>query len=181
MKISKLSGMQFDCRGICLGLLAMGMMASASAATVTESFTIEGAGDYAGTTGTGLFSYDNALVSGSGAETVNVAQGLQVELTVFGQTFTEVDDVNYDSFLPEVGFNDGMVDYLDFTIVEAGSTEILEPGIWGIRMLDLSPDGTGGYIGPMEIGAVPVPAAVWLFSSGMLGLIGAACRNAKQV
>jgi len=31
----------------------------------------------------------------------------------------------------------------------------------------------------LNVGAVPVPAAVWLFGSGLLGLIGVARRKAR--
>lgn len=156
-----------------LGLVSLITATGVSAAVVTESFTVEGYGDYSGTTGTGIFSYDDSLISGSGNESVTAALGLKVELTVLGQTFTEQDDVNY-HFLPALGFTGGVVNYLDFTIVESDTTEILEPGVWGLRMYDLSPDGSGGYLGPLEVGAVPVPAAVWLFGSGLLGLAGVA-------
>ena len=45
------------------------------------------------------------------------------------------------------------------------------------------PSGFGGVIyelhmtGTIEAGAVPVPAAVWLFGSGLLGLVGVARRK----
>lgn len=41
-------------------------------------------------------------------------------------------------------------------------------------------DGSGPLIvdyGPAEISAIPVPAAVWLFGSGLLGLVGLARRR----
>lgn len=39
----------------------------------------------------------------------------------------------------------------------------------------------GGFIinGTVTVGAVPVPAAVWLFGSGLLGLVGAATRKRR--
>ena len=42
----------------------------------------------------------------------------------------------------------------------------------------LTPTGqTSGTIGPFPVSAVPVPAAVWLFGSGLLGLVGVARRR----
>ena len=41
---------------------------------------------------------------------------------------------------------------------------------------NLSLDATGGF---SAVAAVPVPAAIWLFSSGLLGLVGVARRRAK--
>jgi hypothetical protein len=50
----------------------------------------------------------------------------------------------------------------------------------------LTPTGTGSVtgiapfpVGPYPSNAVPVPAAVWLFGSGLIGLVGVARRNKK--
>lgn len=45
----------------------------------------------------------------------------------------------------------------------------------------LTQTGTrAGTIGPFPVNTVPVPAAVWLFGSGLLGLIGVAKRRTFQ-
>ncbi|GMQ84123.1 MAG: hypothetical protein BMS9Abin06_0883 [Gammaproteobacteria bacterium] len=50
-------------------------------------------------------------------------------------------------------------------------------GMVGFSINDLLPlgDNTGGI--SLNVSAVPVPAAVWLFGSGLLGLVGVARRN----
>lgn len=60
--------------------------------------------------------------------------------------------------------------------------DITAPGSWGLssiendilRMQRVGPNGDGS----LKIPAVPVPAAVWLFGSGLLGLVGVARRRA---
>jgi len=50
-------------------------------------------------------------------------------------------------------------------------------GMVGFSINDILPlsDNTGGI--SLNVSAVPVPAAVWLFGSGLLGLVGVARRN----
>ena len=67
--------------------------------------------------------------------------------------------------------------YLDFT---GGS---LQQGAVGGNVLinwDGDANSNAGVIstGKLEVSAVPVPAAVWLFGSGLLGLVGIARRKA---
>jgi hypothetical protein len=51
-------------------------------------------GSYFGTVGSGSFSYDDADITGFGTETISAASSsLTVEFTIFGQTFTDTDDV----------------------------------------------------------------------------------------
>jgi hypothetical protein len=52
-------------------------------------------------------------------------------------------------------------------------------GRW-VDVQDLAnPPGIGNVYGVVEINAVPVPAAVWLFGSGVLGLIGVARKKRR--
>ena len=45
------------------------------------------------------------------------------------------------------------------------------------NILVLAPAGGSGYFDSIEANLVPVPAAVWLFGSGLLGLVGVARRR----
>lgn len=53
-----------------------------------------------------------------------------------------------------------------------------DPAVWGFNFSDGVQDGTrktsSHYAWAVHTGMVPVPAAVWLFASGLLGLIGVA-------
>jgi hypothetical protein len=49
----------------------------------------------------------------------------------------------------------------------------------GIRMeFDLTPGDSVSFTSRFEVQPVPVPAAVWLFGSGLLGLMGIARKKA---
>lgn len=75
---------------------------------------------------------------------------------------------------------------LDFQAVQPGTTT---------AALTLSPTQTSDWVsgdlfspvtvnyvgGTVEVGAVPVPAAVWLFGSGLIGLVGIARRGKPQL
>lgn len=80
-------------------------------------------------------------------------------------------------------------------ITFAGTTDGTNFSMWAEELIDPSEDngaaGFGGwtaewyYVGTLDgftapgAPAVPVPAAVWLFGSGLLGLVGVARRKAK--
>lgn len=61
-------------------------------------------------------------------------------------------------------------------VVTGPASEVNPDGIRGVGMID------GPFVGfnanfDFEVAAVPVPAAVWLFGSGLLGLVGVARRR----
>jgi hypothetical protein len=66
-------------------------------------------------------------------------------------------------------------------------TNIFNTPLTGTEFIFSNPNDQGGsdvsneyqfYIGAMEVTAVPIPAAVWLFGSGLLGLVAVARRRA---
>lgn len=175
-----------------LTALASAMFAalSVNAAVVTESFTVTVYdGEFVGTTGTGTFSYDELLVTGVGEESISAFNGLTLELSVFGQTFTESDDVDYSGY-PTLYFSNGNINALDFYVSEIdcfdcgnvyNTTNILQDGVNDFSMYALNAALGGGFEGAMFVNGfaspVPVPAAVWLFGSGLIGLAGIARRK----
>ncbi len=40
--------------------------------------------------------------------------------------------------------------------------------------------GPGSYAGTLELAAVPIPGAAWLFGSGVLGLLGIGYTRRRQ-
>lgn len=62
------------------------------------------------------------------------------------------------------------------TVSQAATEDYFTPGWNSIRTTDVAPD-TGSAL--IRVSAIPVPAAVWLFGSGLLGLIGVARRNKR--
>ena len=141
-------------------------------------------------TGSGSFSYDDADISGNGTEVINAEQNLTVTFTILGQTFTDVDDLDYTVFgSPDLTFDNGTPVFLDFFLSEipelpvgTNTIDITEPGVtyidlWdGFSSTNLTPV-VGGFETDVYVNPVPVPAAVWLFGSGLIGLIGIARRK----
>ena len=165
-------------------IAALVLSTNVNAALITESFTVTVEnGVYSGAMGTGSFTYDNGLLLGVGEETINPVSGLIIEFNVFGQTFTEQNDVDYDTY-PALSFFDGSVTGLDYIVSEISGitlTNINQEGVYGFLINGLTAV-EGGYEGLLvvdDIGTVPVPAAAWLFGSGLIGLLGITKRRAR--
>ena len=91
---------------------------------VTYDFTVVVTqGSLAGNTFNGSFSYDDALLSGVGAEEIGIADGLTVNMNFLGQDYAESADTDYPNF-PKLIFENGEIQQLDFWI------ESEERGIW---------------------------------------------------
>lgn len=121
-------------------------------------------GPYDGFMGSGSFTYDETELL-VGDETLDPVTGsLEVSMTILGQTFTEVDDIDFDGF-PELEFVDFEPAFINFIVAETGfagqnPVEIDEPLVDRIVMIgSLSEDGLGGYSSFGEVFLVPEPAA----------------------
>ena len=175
-------------------LVALVAFASFSANSATVTYNLTGTvvtpGDFFGETGTGSFSYDDIYITGSGLESINAFSSLTVDFTIFGQTFTEVDDLDYTVFgSPELDFSDGTPVSLNFWISEipelpggTNTVDILQPGIvmidtWNPASATNLIPVAGGFEVDVFVETVPIPSAVWLFGSGLIGLIGVARRK----
>jgi len=67
-----------------------------------------------------------------------------------------------------------------FGTVAVLSNTVLAPGTYVLQMRgDVTGTSGGSYAGPLHIAPVPLPAAAWLFGSGLLGL-GAIARRRKN-
>lgn len=153
----------------CALLLAAGP--SARAALLTESLTgVVMSGPFAGTVGTGSFSYDNSLIV-AGDEILGVADGLTIGFSILGQTFTERDDLAFPQS-PMLAFDGGAPVFLDLIIgrdpTVPGPTPINHPRVLAIIFDEIAPDPNGGFSGQVFIIGVPEPASVALFTG--LGL-----------
>ena len=150
-------------------LLPVFTLNPAQAAPITESLGVEVLfGPGAGETGTIDVSYDDLDITGVGDEFLD--SGLfTLEMMLFGQTFTEVNDVGF-PILPELGFFDGVIVYIDYVISEDdlfNPTPIDDPRIETILGFDV---GSGVWLaetlGPL---AVPAPATPALLLAGLMG------------
>lgn len=148
------------------------------AGIVTEAWTVTIAGGpFDGTVGSGTFSYDDALII-TGEEAISPLDGLTIDLTILGQTFSEADDVGFDS-VPELGFSGFVPVYMDYLIQEAvlgGSNpvDIDEPGVIEIDLdVSLTPASGGGFesTGSILVHPVPEPSTLVLASLGLLCIV----------
>lgn len=142
-----------------------------------------GAGDNITVSGT----YDNGGLTGSGDESVSFGLGSGNSMTLYvgSITYTEVDDGMYSSGFPQLLFNDGLFNGVNFETdffadiqFSAGGDSLV---FWGYDSTDLDFPGINGEwdAGSFTATVVPVPAAVWLLGSGLLGLVGLARRKAR--
>jgi len=174
-------------------VFAANLLISASAnatSIITENFIATvNSGTFAGTVGTGTFTYDDAMLTGIGGESVSFDSGnLMVNFNVFGQDFTNADDIDFTGF-PLLSFLDGSIQSLDYIVAEAilgpdNATDILQAGVLGFSIFELTAALQGGFTAVLSvdeaINPVPLPAAAWLFGSAMLGFIGLRRRKLQQ-
>ncbi|UCB54105.1 MAG: VPLPA-CTERM sorting domain-containing protein [Thiotrichales bacterium] len=161
-------------------------MSIANAASVTGDMGITGAFTASG--GTDLSdhtSLDLTSATGTGGSgAIGGTVGFGTVGTVFNSPFTfnpstPVSNLlqigNWQVDLATTTIDDQTVDVLTLsgTGTISGNGFDLTPTTW-----TLSANATGGSYS-MTVNAVPVPAAVWLFGSGLIGLIAVARRKAS--
>ena len=148
-------------------------------------------------TGSGLASFDTTTVvgtyndvSGAFSMTADLVDGAVGSVTLTGTLDFASGLLNpagsiFADFTSPFGFlQDGT---LDFSVGQVCCTGTNPPNsfdgalmsLWGYGLPDapFEPDGYLGLDLRLELTAVPVPAAAWLFGSGLLGLVGVARRK----
>lgn len=136
---------------------------------------------------TGQVIYDDALLTGGRHDKIaldsNPSFGLTFNLGPY--TFTQTDDADYGSGYPIAFFKYGTLKGLDFYVPDAESG--LNLIVYKKRFFLSDDRGHRLLRGSLDLKfhpepplATPVPAAVWLFGSGLLGLIGMAWRRARS-
>ena len=169
-------------------LLTLGMVAPASAALV--SFTITGDilvgdevayNDYGLSAGdtvtvTGIFD-DSELTAGTGKIDFDLITGNTMTIAAGSLTLYEFHDLDFYSYLYFDNYQLTQFDYYAHAGVNGSPS--------GFRSALLSFDDLGRLEGEwrsdVSLAAIPVPAALWLFGSGLLGLLVAARKRASQV
>ena len=108
---------------------------------------------------------------------------LRLDFTASPVDYVGFQDIDHTSTSVLITFTDATTasTTLETTAFGGNSAEFL--GIFRndmprIAFIDLDASGDRQWaVDNIEYGLVPVPAAVWLFGSGLLGLIGIACRR----
>lgn len=124
-----------------------------------------GAGDTI--TATGTFD-DSVLTAGAGEVLFGNGSGNTMTIEVGTATYTAIDDILDEPFI-------------SFTSLTSIDDFVFIADDYSFNSNFTSFDDFDGLFGDwttVEITAVPVPAAVWLFASGLLGLAGIARRKA---
>jgi hypothetical protein len=138
-----------------------------------------------------IASYNSAWSVASGESFIDQVEGELSGISVFAPAINDfVSPVSGDlTVVNDFGSNSGSE--LDFGYL-SGSLIFANGSIWSDLTFNLSPlqdaftfDDAGDGIGNPSatfgyaVASVPVPAAIWLFGSGLLGLIGVArCKKA---
>ena len=96
--------------------------------------------------------------------------------TILGQSLGISEDAQFPDY-PIIEFFAYQPDFLDFEVIDLFPIDIHEPGVESITLaapLIASASSDFDYFIEADISSVPVPAATWLFGSGLLGMIGIA-------
>ena len=116
-------------------------------------------------------TFDGDLIDEEGFSALsfddNNPDSIDIFITVGNAVYTS-DDYDLNAGVPTLWFNDGYFSRLDYS----SSDKQFDSYIDGFYGSDFS--GEWDYA---ELTSVPVPAAAWLFGSGLIGLIGVARRK----
>ena len=129
-------------------------------------------------TATGIFD-DSVLTGSTGTVLFGAGSGNTMTLNVGTTVFSASNDIEYDLGAPELEFLAGDLFGFDILIYNGVNDATADFSSFFLGFDDL--DGLYGEwqttVVFSPVSAVPVPAAVWLFGSGLLGLIGFAKRK----
>jgi len=134
----------------------------------------------------GEFFIDDSNFSGIGIEDFSptsppsTGELLSFDVDILSSSFSSGDDFGFPSF-PRVIFENGSVTQMEFEsttldpqltifLTASGIEFAYAQGPFGAEIQQFS-----GFV--ENVSAVPVPAAVWLFGSGLMGVIGVARRR----
>lgn len=123
-------------------------------------------------TATGTFD-DSVLVGGTGTIDFSLSSN-SLTITVGSISYFESDD----NGLPTISLFSGDLDAFNFsTTLDGNSFDSYFNTFDGFDSNGLAINGT--WNSTVTLSPVPVPAAVWLFGSGLLGLVGVARRRTR--
>jgi len=168
---------------VSLAFIFLATAPNASGSIVTESLTVTivESGSFDGLVGTGSFSYDDAFVI-DGDETLDSDTSLELDFTILGQNFANTLDGTFPALF-SLEFENSVPSFLTFLITEddidglideESLTDIIEPGVLAIAVIDfLSPAAGGfGFETTGVIVPVPEPSSIVLWTTvGLAALV----------
>ncbi|MFA7387366.1 MAG: VPLPA-CTERM sorting domain-containing protein [Thiohalobacteraceae bacterium] len=121
-------------------------------------------------------SFDDSVLTG-GLGTVEFSSGSANSFTIYAgnYTYSNADDDSFLSGFPQLRFEGAPLPYLDFG--HNGVTGFTSDGAGFFDAYDASFQAVSGVWTEYDATVVPVPAAVWLLGSGLMGLVGVARRR----
>jgi len=129
---------------------------------------------------TGIFN-DNVLTSGSGTIDFSTGSSNTMTISVGTETFTAVNDSRYGTGGgPTITLTSSSLSNFDFFAFAGtnGATADFSSFFTSFDDLDQM---FGDWRTTVDMTVVPVPAAVWLFGSGLLGLAGVTRRKRNRI
>jgi hypothetical protein len=129
-------------------------------------------------TATGFFD-DSVLSSGTGTVSFGSGSGNSMTINVGTVTFTASDDSGFGSGFPKLVFSSNLLQDFDFTA--STPTTFNSNGLFFDDIGGNYGDMFGEWSDTVSLTPVPVPAALWLFGSGLIGLAGVARRKKSRV
>ena len=134
-------------------------------------------GPLKGATGTGSFTYEGDFISTTGHDstTPNSDGNLSVSFVFDNISYNETHDYDYPSF-PAVDFENGVPSALIYWLEEGvNDVDFNYPTLKIIETSLLFPySGTGEYDYETDLYPthVPIPSAVWILGTGLIGIVG---------
>lgn len=173
-------------------IASLTLCTTANAVSISTDFTATvDSGTFLGTIGTGTITYDDTDILGVGNEAINLNTALNfLTFNVFGQDFAGSDDIDFEfGTFPLVNFFDGLITSINYVVNELSTsnpTAINQAGVLSFSIFTLELGDLGGLSGVLNIeegsiSPVPVPAAAWLFGSGLIALFGFSRRRKSQI
>jgi hypothetical protein len=125
-------------------------------------------------TATGVFD-NNVLINGTGTVVFGFNSGNSMTITVGTATFFASNDASFaDGEFPSITLSEYIV--TDFSFLAEWGTNGAPANF---SSFGTSFDDGVSMVGSWQTTPIPVPAALWLFGAGLMGLVGVARRGHK--